>query len=396
MITHLACAADTTLRLVTKGFASTGSLQCSFCLGQIAAKAESTTGSDSLESIASESLAKIVRLDAFRESRRPRIIAVIGLRRMIRHCRKAELWDLEKSVLGQWCLQCLHSSQRELRIAAGRSLLEFFKGSEAIGFDEDIARRNRVNTLAILKSLSDKDTPQLTETCIMAWAQLGQKVTDEELNLVLIQLTEYLGHTNLAVSGLAFSEMLNLATARGTTPSALFRPFWKNLAFSIVKDMVARPQLTRMMAELHQISVPDLLLLLQGDALPWLVLTKKKDVIQKIAEVRGEERAWQACLDHGNLTRILAILLTQDVPSSEGDTRPRVEDYAMSLLRHISSHFEEFTMVDLLRTEPMYVIYELFKLSGEGDEGRKQRVCTAGMSLGAWYYALTHTYPHTS
>lgn len=62
---------------------------------------------------------KLVTLDCFKESRRPRVVAMIAMRRIIKHTDDPEVFDLETSALGQWCLQSLHSSIRELRIAAG-------------------------------------------------------------------------------------------------------------------------------------------------------------------------------------------------------------------------------------------------------------------------------------
>jgi len=52
-------------------------------------------------------------------SARPRVAAMIALRRLIRHTENVSYLDLGSSYLGQWCLQSLRSSQRELRISAG-------------------------------------------------------------------------------------------------------------------------------------------------------------------------------------------------------------------------------------------------------------------------------------
>lgn len=62
---------------------------------------------------------KLIHLDSFKESRRPRVVAMIAMRRIINHADITQLIDLETSALGQWCLQSLHSSVRELRIASG-------------------------------------------------------------------------------------------------------------------------------------------------------------------------------------------------------------------------------------------------------------------------------------
>ncbi len=308
----------------------------------------------------------IVKLPNFLESRRPRVFAMVALRRIARHSTHGEFWDLEKSGPGQWCIQSLHSSIRELRIAAGRAVSVFISEPPTPGFDWDVLKRNRGYALGILKSLSDKGNPKLHETCIMAWAQVGKVVSADELNLAVIKLVEYLGHRNMIVSGLAFSELLNLADSRGETPAQLFGPFWASLAFSVVKDLVSKPQTARLVADLMQMSVPDLLLMLQKHALPWLVLTKKREVIQKITEARGETETWQTCMDPTNLPPILALLLVQDVPDIAG--------HAMSLLGHVSDHVDGFELVELLRTDPLPIALELFKAAAEANEARKTKV----------------------
>ena len=136
----------------------------------------------------------------------------------------------------------------------------------------------------------------------------------------------------------------------------------------MVKDLVSKPQTTRLVAELFQISVPELVLHVQRHALPWLVLCKRRDVIQKIAECRGEKDAWCPCVDTANLSSILALLLIQDVPAGQ------IEAYAMSLLRHVSPHFNNSSLVELLRAETVQVILELLKAAGDADEGRKALV----------------------
>ena len=64
-------------------------------------------------------LSNLVKSAAFLDSRRPRVLAMLALRRFALHFEDPELLDLEVSPLGQWCLSSLSSSMRELRVAAG-------------------------------------------------------------------------------------------------------------------------------------------------------------------------------------------------------------------------------------------------------------------------------------
>ena len=320
---------------------------------------------------------KLTKNPSFRESTRPRVYAMVCLQRMFRHTVLPEIRDLEKSVLGQWCIQSLRSSIRELRIGAGRALAVLLDSSIP-GLANTIAKRNQNNILDILKLVTDEDALHLHETCILAWGQAGRVVSAAHLNLILIKLVEYLGYDNPVVSAMAVNEILNLATYLGITPFELFAPYWENMAVLVVKDMCSAPQTTRLVAELLQISIDELLRLLQKHALPWLVLARNRDVIMEIAEARGDTSTWQSCTDNLNLPSIAALLLIQDVPD--------VEENAMTLLCAVSPQFKKLSpagqqatsvrdqFASVLGVEPLGILVELFKASAVADENKKALV----------------------
>ncbi|KAK4155321.1 hypothetical protein C8A00DRAFT_42044 [Chaetomidium leptoderma] len=369
LISRIPCAADHTLKPRRIGSSATPAFHCSFCSEAKPIDTPPEHRHEEAKAVGISMFSRVIKLPSFLESRRPRVFAMISLRRLVRHSTNGELWDLEKSVPGQWCLQSLQSSIRELRIAAGRALAVFISEPPTPGFDWEVLKRNRANALSILKSVSDKGAANLHETCIMAWAQVGRVVSADELNLAVIKLVESLGHRNMMVSGFAFNEILNLAEFRGETPAQLFQPFWTNLAFSVVKDLVSKPQTAQMVADLMQMGVPDLLLMLQQHCLPWLVLTKKREVIQKITGARGETEPLRACVDAANLPSILALLLVQDAPD--------IATHAMSLLGHVSSQGHRFELVELLRTDPLTIALELFKAGADANAARRARVRAA-------------------
>lgn len=299
------------------------------------------------------------------------------LRKLILHCGDSDYLKLDTSDPGQWCIQSLHSSVRELRVAAGRTLTAFVVADSSLRKTNNrllqVVTKNRQNAIALLKSVSEKQQPHLTETCIMAWGQIGRTVKDDELNLVLIQLLEYLGDSNNIVSAFAFNELIQLSEALDMTPRRLFEPYWRSLAYLTTKDMIRRPQRSRAVAELLQLTVNELLLLIQADALPWLVLDRRKDIVQKVAEARQEKETWQILMDSMNLATTLALLLVQDTDDLEG--------FVKSRLGEISPHLYEQPLLDLLQSEPVLIIMELLKASGDADEARKALVRTLETTL---------------
>lgn len=64
-------------------------------------------------------ITSLMKLPKTKKFRRPRVAAMLALKRLLSHTTKEEHLDLTTSSFRQWCLQALHSSIRELRIAAG-------------------------------------------------------------------------------------------------------------------------------------------------------------------------------------------------------------------------------------------------------------------------------------
>ncbi|ORY67260.1 uncharacterized protein BCR38DRAFT_153630 [Pseudomassariella vexata] len=369
LLGYVGCAADDTLLLEPYSDSSASRLNCTYCQVKDVNRQIPSCFDAAAKTAVLGIFPSLLSMPSFVESRRPRVTAMIGLQRLAAHSHDPVFLDLEVSTAAQWCIKSLQSSVRELRIAAGRTLSVFLDGSTHLSTDPEVLMRNRTLALSALRSISEQGLSHGTEACIMAWSQVGRVVPDDQLNLVLVKLVEYLGHDNIIVPAAAFNEILSLARARQTTPRLLFEPFWRNLAFSAVKDLTSKPKTARSLADLLEITVSDLLLSTHGYALPWLVLTKKQDVIQKIAEVRKETEPWQPCLDNDNLGSILALLLVQDAAD--------IHDFAMGVLRHISPHFEDFKLVDLLQMEPLMTTLELLKTAGDADEGRKPHIRAA-------------------
>ncbi|KAH9895495.1 phosphatidyl inositol 3-kinase-like protein [Xylariomycetidae sp. FL2044] len=365
LLGFVSCAADDTLLMTN----TQNRIACRFCDALPSASKPPICINIEARDVVQTIFTSLIQLPNFSESSKLRVATMVALRHAVLHCTNGQFLDIECSVAAQWCLKSLQSSCRELRIAAGRTLAAFLSGSKVQGSDLHTITSNRANVLAILRTVSEKNEPHLTETLIMAWSQVARVVSEDELNLVLVKLMEYLGHESTAISAVAFTEIIKMAKSRGVPPRRLFEPNWQYLAYTTVKDVVSRPKLTRLLAEVLTMTVTELLLYVQSHALPWLVVTKRKDVIQKIAEVRNESETWQPCLDNINLGRILALLLTQEVQD--------VEQHAVTILRHVSPHFDGFSLVDLLRIEPMMTSLELLKAAGDADEARKPHVRNA-------------------
>ncbi|KAG9237915.1 protein kinase-like protein rad3 [Amylocarpus encephaloides] len=310
-----------------------------------------------------ETFSILIKSPPFLESRRARVIAMLALRKFTVHFEDSNFINLEVSALGQWCLQSLRSSIRELRIAAGRTLVGFLRN---VGLQDELRRRNRFNVLELLTAFSENESVHLQETCVLAWSQVGRISSDEELNIVLLQLVKYLGHSNPVISGVAFNEILKLAKSNGGTVERLLTPYWNTVAIEVVQDLLVRPQATQLMADLLRISVSEFLVLTQSHTLPWLVYLGKPDLIKRIAHARKDKQAWLACMETSNMVVILAFLLIQNVKD--------MENYVMSRLMAVSSQFKGSDFTELMRIDPGAQSFHLLKAAADADESKKSRV----------------------
>ncbi|KAI8948096.1 phosphatidylinositol 3 [Xylaria longipes] len=368
-IADVCCAADETLIMNTYDDEKPSKSNCFYCRSSRDNPDASICVDVTAKKFAIEIFVGLLQTATFPESRKPRVAAMVSLRRIAKHCNSSELIDMEVSFAAQWCLKSLHSSQRELRIAAGRTLAVFLDLPSRSSIKYAVIQKNRGIALGVLRNLSDQNQPKFMESCILAWSQVSFVLPDDELILVLVKLVEYLGHQSAVASAAAFTEIIQIARYRSISPKQLFELYWNSLAYLAIRDIVTEPKLTRLLAEMQDMSLAQLLLHIQEYALPYLVLNKKKDVIQMIATVRDEIEPWQPCLDNANLGRILALLLAQETAD--------IQQYTMSLLRHISPHFDEFSLVDLLQIEPLTTTLHLLKAAADADESRKLYIRSA-------------------
>ena len=119
------------------------------------------------------------------------------------------------------------------------------------------------------------------------------------------------------------------------------------------------------MSDLLAMTVTDFLRLTQYHTTPFLVLTKKRDILQRVAGACGRSIKDQ-CMEHNNLAAILAYILLQ--PSKD------TEDMIMGLVRAASSEFDNVDCAELVKGEPMLTASELLKAASEDDDLKRSRV----------------------
>ncbi|OQD80500.1 hypothetical protein PENANT_c035G04418 [Penicillium antarcticum] len=292
----------------------------------------------------------------------PRISAMVALRRILMHAPNSNQMYLSTSASGEFCLHSLRSSIRELRVATGHTVVAFVRP----GLPEDVRRANFVVILEWVKNLSEKDDMPVQEACIMTLCRLATVSEDEEKNIILLRLLEYLAHPNPYVCAVAYNELSKLAQHFSLTPAGLFRPYWRTLSVTVVKNLQSRPHMAEQLCDLLGMKVDGFLRLTEVHVLPYLVLTRKRDIICRIGASRNEgESAFDVCSEKNNLAAILAFLLSQQSDNPEA--------MIMSLLAEIDPAFKGRSLAELVRIEPILITCDLLKSLGDAGEQKKER-----------------------
>ena len=162
------------------------------------------------------------------------------------------------------------------------------------------------------------------------------------------------------------NKLQRLSSHSTATALRILEPYWPTLAITVVRDLQKRPQICQLLSDLLGIGVKDFLRMTQYYTIPFLVLTKRRDILQRIADANGPPHSIVSmCLEKGQLAAILACVLLQ--PS------PEPEKKIISLLSDASSGFENLDVQEIFKSDPTRIVVELLKAAGESDEDGKNR-----------------------
>jgi serine/threonine-protein kinase ATR len=157
----------------------------------------------------------------------------------------------------------------------------------------------------------------------------------------------------------------------------MFRPFWRSIGPAVIKDLQNLPQKAQQLSDLLGMSVNQMLLMTQTETLPHLVLTKRVNVLQRIATARGTSIQDICTQPRRNLACILALLLCQPVA--------HIEESAMEALAAVAPAFRENenSLASWIKLEPVLVACELLKTAAEENDARKPQVSLLFSAVGA-------------
>lgn len=164
-----------------------------------------------------------------------------------------------------------------------------------------------------------------------------------------------------------YLQLSKLAQQCSVTPAALFRPFWRTLSVTVVKNLQPRPHMAEQLCDLLGMRVDDFLRLTEVYILPYLVLMRKRDIIQRIGSTYTSPKSpFDICSENNNLAAILAFLMSHEASDTEA--------MVLSLLAETDSAFKGRSLAELVRTEPILIACDLLKGLGDSEKETAERV----------------------
>ena len=116
---YVACAGAGSLNASQTVRGRDQNVRCSICDSDGSGRSSDAIWYGDESQIVFMTLSRLLKSSAFQTSTKPRVYAMLAVKRIATHTEDASSLQLATSPLGQWCLQSQHSSLRELRIAAG-------------------------------------------------------------------------------------------------------------------------------------------------------------------------------------------------------------------------------------------------------------------------------------
>ncbi|KAF3199899.1 serine/threonine-protein kinase M1 [Orbilia oligospora] len=254
---------------------------------------------------------------------------------------------------GQWCLQALRSSNRDLRMLAVMTLPHF----TIFGDHDENSVSERTACLLKVREISSVSDDTIQETCIIAWGRMSRILEGDDLHLALGLLLGYLGHSNTYLAAVSYNEIESVAQAKNISMSTLLGQFWRDLSVVVVSLLKTKPQVIQSVSTLLGIPTQEFLSNTISYTLPHMVLNRKLDVLENLVLAYNScrkgsiESTFQVCMHH--ITSILGLILVQ--------RHDDIEEQTMSLLRHADPTFQRLDFAELIRADPIAIMSETIR-----------------------------------
>ena len=321
--------------------------------------------SDEFEQATLDFIGQLVTSETTFRSPALKVLATLAIRQVAAHTYMLQNLNLSQSSMGRWCLSGLRSSSRDLRLSCAQALKPFLDSKSST--DDDLSQRNRMTTLNVLRSLAQTNDQRISDSLIFAFGQVALVCTDEEMNLVLLELVEFLGSSNTLQASLAFLELQRIAETLHEAVEELLRPYWRTIAIAVVKDLRKKPQKIQLLADALGWTVDKFLCDTQTYTLPYLILWGQVEIIQRVVKAHGSGgNISRLCLSPTNLPAILAMLLSEHPSNAEA--------VVAQCMKGVKVEFEENEVVQWFKYDVPAIARDILLIASNSNDEAQEKV----------------------
>ncbi|CAE6443988.1 unnamed protein product [Rhizoctonia solani] len=174
----------------------------------------------------------------------------------------------------------LERPERSVRLAAGRAMVQFIETRQRMqGSQQDLTAR----PLAIMNKLVLEGKGSVKETSLSTLCDVGKVASEYVLGQVILTHITLLQQQNLVIKGLAYAQILELASFLNKAPFQLLSPYFKLITPLIVDKLSTSSSVLHDVCQLLAVSPRDFLTYTRASALAAAIRLRNKAVIDVIA-----------------------------------------------------------------------------------------------------------------
>lgn len=265
--------------------------------------------------------------------------------------------------IGIWLVECLKSTNRQLRLAAA-STFPYFLSNERVGL-----------IFNYLSSINLRHEPYLAETLTQVWGYLGKVLDGDELNYVLLKLIDFLGSSHPLHSKFAFYQLRSIARLKNMSCWDLMSSFWPTVSYSVFRRYITHPNICSRFTELLQVNTSHLIQKTYRYSIPYLVDENFEDVLKAIGENANISVSQMVC---DSLPKTVAVLLLND--NSE------MHHKVMAHLSKADENFKRTQLAQIINSHRLAITFELLKMYKPDDSKLSDKISQEFAFIGALLY----------
>ncbi|EIN10974.1 hypothetical protein PUNSTDRAFT_63830 [Punctularia strigosozonata HHB-11173 SS5] len=269
-------------------------------------------------------------------------------------------------------LNYMDDTERSVRLAAGRALVEVCRVYQAAGLSNS---KDVDGIFAALSQMLDNGKEHTKESIAISVGVLGRVVERSLLGRVLSLLISLLGRQNPVLKGTAYTQLQVLAKCHNTTQYKLVAPYQSRIAPMLVSRICTDPSLIVETCRFLLTTPGSLIASTLAFTLPPIFAKGDLRVLEKVGEATGRKPSslFLGDLQHSILAYI--YLLRGPVQTN------RALEFVLRVLKDAAGG-ETINLRDVVKSCSMQLIAELVVVLGDADPDRAESAVEALQKVG--------------